>query len=95
MPIPYDQHVSPFNVGMSLELSGVSNSKVQITFDDITTPTALTTATGVTWFDHSVLANISANTNSNVAYAISAARLVINSGTGTVTFASRQAGLWG
>jgi len=95
-PIIYDQNVSPFALGLSLEFTGSATATVQYTFDDPFAVNAFNTLTGVAWYDHATLVNInSTNTNSNIAFPVSAVRLKVTAGTGIAQLVSRQAGLWG
>lgn len=92
--VPLDQHLSPFAVGLFLEITGTINVTVQYTASDVFASTALT-AGNVVWTDHANLTSKTANADSNVAFPAAAVRMKVNSGTGTAKFIVRQAGLWG
>ncbi len=93
-PVLLEQHVAPFNVSLSVVVAGTVNYTVQYTFGNVY-PEPATNLSGLTWTDHPVLAALAATADSNLAFPVSAVRCTINSGTGTVTFTVRQAGLWG
>ncbi len=93
-PILLDQHVSPFAIGLFVVVSGTVNYTVQYTGDNVY-PQPATNLSGVTWTDHPSLTAQTATKDSNVAYPAGAVRIKVNSGTGTVTFIVRQAGVWG
>ena len=97
MPIPIDQHLSPTDVALYVEiLTGVTvNCTVQYTPDDIWTAGNYKTSTGIIWTNHSTLQALTASADSSVAYLPAAVRLKINSGTGAAKLIVRQAGLRG
>ena len=75
-----DYFQNPFNVGIGCTLnSGAANYTVQHTFDDVFNTNA------TNWFSNSGITAKSANQDGNYAYAIRGIRLLINSGTGSVT----------
>ena len=78
--IPMDPKVAPFSVGIGCVATGTLTYKVQHTFDDIFDSTVTPT-----WFDHSSMTGLTANQDGNYAYAVRGVRLLINSGTGSVT----------
>lgn len=96
-PIPLDQHVSPHNTALFIEiLTGLTvNASVQYTFDDVFLQSNFTSATGLNWVTHPVLAGVTASTDSNLSAPPAAVRLLINSGTDPAKLIIRQAGLWG
>jgi hypothetical protein len=93
-PVLLEQHVAPFNVSLSVVVVGTVNYTVQYTFGNVY-PVPPTNLSSLTWTDHPVLAALTATADSNLAFPVSAVRLTINSGAGSVTFTVRQAGLFG
>ena len=85
-----DHYVSPFNVALSVLVSGTVNYTVQYTFDDVFTGD-YNPATG-NWVDHPSLTAQTTTKDSNIAYPVRGIRLVVNSGTGSARLTSIQAG---
>ena len=85
-----DQYVSPFNIALSVLVSGVTNYTVQYTFDDVFAA-AYNPATG-NWVDHPSLTTQTATKDSNIAYPVRGIRIKANSGAGTATLTAIQAG---
>jgi hypothetical protein len=98
-PIPLDQHISPFAIGLfgEVETGLTVNYTVQYTPDAIQDITKINSAVlgvpGIKWTAHSSLTSKTASADSNIAYPAAAVRLLINSGTDPVTLIVRQAGL--
>jgi hypothetical protein len=86
---PPDHYVSPFNVALSVLVSGTSNYTVQYTFDDVFAK-GYNPATG-NWVDHPTLTGV-ATADSNIAYPVRGIRIKANSGAGTSTLTAIQAG---
>lgn len=88
----HDHRCQPFNIGIGCVTSGTVNYTLQHTFDN-----AMDTSITPTWFNHDDVALVaaSANASSNYAYPCAASRVVVNSGTGTVTVTFLQAGFGG
>lgn len=92
-PIPMDQYLNPFNVGLGVVLSpGASLTyTVQHTFDDVFSET-FNPATA-TWFPHATLAAQTASSSGNYAFAVSAIRLNVTAFTsGSATLNVLQSG---
>ena len=87
---PPDNYVSPFNVALSVLVTGTVNYTVQYTFDNVFAST-YNPATG-NWVDHPSLTAQTATKDSNVAYPVQGIRLVVNSGAGTARLTAIQAG---
>lgn len=85
--VPMDHYKTPFSVGIGCVVSGTVNYDIQHTFDDVQDATVTPT-----WFSHVTLAAATASANGNYAYPIKAIKILINSGTGTVTATIIQAG---
>lgn len=87
-PVALDPMENPFTVALAgIVTSGSATWKVQYTLDDIQDPTVT-----VTWFDHDVLVGQTGNAVSNIVVPVTAVRLAITSGTGTVQLNVLQAG---
>ena len=78
--IPMDFRAQVFNVGFGCELTGSATFSVQHTFDDI-----YNTAITPVWFNHAFVNGSTANADGNYAFPISAMRLNVTAGTGSVT----------
>lgn len=85
-----DFWVSPFNVALSVRVTDTVNYTVQYTFDDIFAA-GYTPASG-NWVDHPTLSNKTATLDSNIAYPVTAVRIVQNSGAGSCVLTVIQAG---
>lgn len=84
-PIPLDLYGSEFNVGLGLKVSGTINYTVQYTFDDI--------FSGVgpfDWTNHSDLTGKTGAEDASFIAPVTACRLVVNSGDGSVTITVTQ-----
>lgn len=89
-----DVYIAPFATSLFAKVSGAAvNFTVQYTADDVFASTFVDGS--ASWTDHPNMTSKAVNTDSNLAFPASAVRLKINSGTGTVTFIIRQAGLTG
>ena len=87
---PPDHYVSPFNIALSVLVSGTSNYTVQYTFDDVFAKNYDPT-TG-NWVDHPSLTSQTTTKDSNIAYPVRGVRIKANSGAGTATLTAIQAG---
>ena len=84
-----DNYVSPFNIGLSVLVTGTVNYTVQYTFDDVFA-NGYTPSSG-NWINHPTLSGTT-SADSNIAYPVNGVRIVLNSGTGSVRFTAIQAG---
>ena len=75
---------APFNVSLGADVSGTINFDVQHTFDSANMAGALAYSSR-TWFDHSVIAAKTADTDGNYAAPVMGIRLLINSLTAGAT----------
>lgn len=97
--VPLNQHISPFAVGLFVQIASAAtvNVTVQYTTDDVQTTANINSAAlgvpGINWISHPVLTSITASTDSNLSFPVSAVRMLINSGTDAAKFVIRQAGL--
>ncbi len=88
---PMNLNTSPFNIGFAAVVTGTANYTVQHTFDDVNLPTF--NPSTATWFDHPTVAALGANADGNYAFPVTAIRLLVNSGGGTVRLTLLQAGI--
>lgn len=88
--VALDYWVSPFNVALSVRVTGTVNYTVQYTFDKIYENNWVP-ASG-NWVDHPSLTSKTATLDSNIAYPVTAVRIVQNTGTGSCVFTVIQAG---
>ncbi len=83
--VPLDYVQAPFNIGLYVIVTGTVNYTVQYTPHDVFDPTAQPVA-----FNHSYMAAQTASMSGNFAFPCRAARIKINSGTGSVQFVVLQ-----
>lgn len=91
VPVVLDTWVSPFNIALSVRVTGTVNYTVQYTFDAIDQSTWV--ASTANWVDHPSLSSKTATLDSNLAYPATAVRMVQNSGSGSCVFTVIQAGV--
>lgn len=77
----------PFNVSLGFTVDGTVNYTVEHSFDNPFGPRG-----DMSWFEHSTLAGESAAADGNYAFPVTALRVKINSGTGTVSARIIQGG---
>lgn len=87
---PPDNYVSPFNVAISVVVTGTANYTVQYTFDDVFAATY--SASAGNWTDHPTMTSQAGTKDANIAYPVTGVRIKLNSGTGSVTCTFIQAG---
>lgn len=85
-----DHYISPFNVALSVQVTGTITYTVQYTFDDVFAPGF--SAASANWIDHPTLSAQTATKDSNIAYPVRGIRLKTTAGTGTATLTIIQAG---
>jgi hypothetical protein len=85
-----DHYISPFNVALSVVVSGASNYTVEYTFDNVFASN-YNPATG-NWTPHPSLTAQTTSRDSNIAYPVTGIRIKANSGAGTATLTAIQAG---
>jgi hypothetical protein len=78
--LPMDFRAQVFNIGFGCEVTGTATYSVQHTFDDIYNP-AITPV----WFNNAFVVAQTANMDGNYAFPVSALRLNVTAGTGSVT----------
>jgi hypothetical protein len=92
--IPMDQYISPFNVGLSVNLTAGASLTytVEHTFDDVFASNF--SAATAKWYPHATLAAKTASADGNYAFPVTAIRLNVTPYTsGTATMNLVQAGL--
>ena len=94
-PIAFDIMRNPFNIGIGAIVTGTATYSIQHTFDNIY-DSAYNPATG-NWFsnDNTAFVNGTSSAAGNYYFPVTASRLVISSGTGSVAVTYIQAGLMG
>lgn len=89
-PVPLDAHISPFNVGFGVAVTGTVTYTVQHTFDD---PFAASfTPAAAVWFDHVTVAAATVNADGNYAFPVRAVRVNQTAGSGSTSATFIQAG---
>jgi hypothetical protein len=79
-------NISPVNIGFGIVVTGTVNYSVQFSFDD--------PAVGfTTWFDDATLTSKTGNEDGSINFPITGLKVLVNSGTGTVTMNVVQAGI--
>ena len=85
-PVVINTNVTPVNIGFAAIVTGTVNYSVQFSYDD--------PATGfTTWFDDTTITSKTGNEDGYVNFPITGIKVLVNSGTGTVTFRVVQAGI--
>lgn len=92
-PLITDHYISPFNIGFGVVVTGTVTYSVQHTFDDVFSPTYVP-ASG-NWFNHPTVVAVSTTQDGNYAFPVTAVRLNITAGTGSITGTFVQAGVVG
>jgi hypothetical protein len=92
-PVVLDCWVSPFNIALSVRVTGTVNYTVQYTFDVIDSNTWVSSSAN--WNDHPSMTGKTTTLDSNLAYPATAVRMVQNSGAGSCVFTVIQAGIGG
>lgn len=87
---PPDNYVSPFNVAISVLVTGTATYTVQYTFDNVFSAT-YNPATG-NWTNHPSLTAQTATKDSNIAYPVTGVRITQTAGAGSVICTFIQAG---
>lgn len=85
-PIVMNLNATPFNVGFGVVKTGTVDFTVQHTFDD-------PAGSFANWFPHPTVAAQIANADGNYAFPVTAIRITMNSGDGTVVLKLIQAGI--
>ena len=87
---PPDHYVSPFNVSLSVLVTGTVTYTVQYTYDNVFASNYVP-ASG-NWVDHPSLTAKTTTLDSNIAYPVSGIRIKGTAGTGTARLTATQAG---
>ena len=85
-PIVMNLNSTPFNVGFGVIKTGTVDYTVQHSFDDPNVGLS-------NWFPHPTVAAQIANADGNYAFPVTAIRIIMNSGDGTVNLKLIQAGI--
>ena len=83
--IVINTNVTPVNIGFAVVVTGTVNYSVQYTYDD---PSGFTT-----WFDDATITSKTGNEDGSINFPITGLKVLVNSGTGTVTLSVVQAGI--
>lgn len=86
--IPMNLDSTPFNVGFGVKVTGTVTYTVQHSFDPVWQSGGV-----VTWYNHPTIASLSANADGNYAFPVSAIKIVVTAGSGTVDLTVIQAGI--
>lgn len=89
----FDGFANPFNVAISVAVTGTVNYTVQYTYTNLNLTTGAAPTTQPTVLDDPVLAAVTASGETNFDTPIWAARVTINSGTGSLACVFQQAGV--
>lgn len=84
--IVVNTNVTPVNIGFAAVVTGTVNYSIQFSYDD----------PGVgftTWFDDVSITSKTGNEDGSILFPITGIKVLINSGTGTVTLSVVQAGI--
>lgn len=79
-------NISPVNIGFAVVVTGTVNYSVQFTYDD---PSVGFT----TWFDDVSITSKTGNEDGSINFPITGMKVLVNSGSGTVTMNVVQAGI--
>jgi len=88
--VPIDRYLTPTNIGLGVDITGVVTYTVEHTFEDVFDPN-FNPATA-TWFPHPTLAALSADADGNYAYPPVGVRLNQTAGAGSAILTLVQAG---
>ncbi len=84
--IVINTNVTPINIGFAVIVTGTVNYSVQFTYDD--------PATGFpTWFDDATITSKTGNEDGYLNFPITGLKVLVNSGSGSVTMKVVQAGI--
>lgn len=84
--IVINTNTNPVNIGFAVIVTGTINYSVQFSYDD--------PASGfTTWFDDATITSKTGNEDGYINFPITALKVLVNSGTGSVVFKVVQAGI--
>lgn len=89
-PVPLDLSISPFNVSVGATVSGTVTYKLQYTYDDVQSATYV--ASSGNWSDSIDMVAKTAAYNTSINNPVTAVRLTVTAGTGTVSGVIIQSG---
>jgi hypothetical protein len=85
-PVVINTNTNPVNIGFAAIVTGTVNYSIQFSYDD---PVAGFT----TWFDDTSITSKTGNEDGSILFPITGVKVLVNSGTGTVTLKIVQAGI--
>jgi len=85
-PVFINTNTNPVNIGFAAIVTGTVNYSIQFSYDD---PVAGFT----TWFDDTSITSKTGNEDGSILFPITGVKVLVNSGTGTVTLKIVQAGI--
>lgn len=85
-----DNYATPFNVALSVVVTGTVSYTVQYTFDDVFANSY--DPTSGNWTNHPSLSAKTTTSDSNIAYPVTGIRIMLASGSGSIRFTAIQAG---
>lgn len=91
-PASFNYHAQPVNITLQADVVGTANFTLQVTAQELNTWPA---PDSVLWLPHADFTSKSADIVGLINYPIAYARLLLNSGTGTVNATALQAGITG
>lgn len=89
-PAPLDHYIAPFSVSLSAVKTGTVNYTVQYTYDDVWAKGYV--ASSGNWNDQTNQAGVTANTITTLSAPVTAVRLKLATGSGSVSLTVLQAG---
>jgi hypothetical protein len=89
-PVPLDTYIAPFNVSIGATVSGTVTYKLQYTYDDV--QAADYVAASGNWSDSVDMVDKVAASNTSINNPVTAVRLTVTAGTGTVNGVILQSG---
>lgn len=88
--VPLDTYRNPFNVSIGVVVSGTVDYTIQHTYNDVQN-----SAVTPTWYSQSSLTGKTANADGYYTFAVTAVKILVNSGTGSATATIIQSGMPG
>ncbi len=85
-PIVINTNCTPVNIGFAVIVTGTVNYSVQFTYDDPELGFS-------TWFDDATITSKTGNEDGYINFPVTGLKVLVNSGTGSVTFKVVQAGI--
>lgn len=89
-PVPLDIYIAPFNVSIGVTVSGTVTYKLQYTYDDVFSASYV--ASSGNWNDSVDMVSKTTASNTSINNPVTAVRLTVTAGTGTVNGVIIQSG---